>query len=59
MVKREAALRGDLRCGDFEFALPADASGKRELTLTWYQEPGRGGNGRGCQVAEVWLTKKR
>ena len=28
------------------------------LTLTWSADPGRGGNGRGCQVAEVWLVKK-
>lgn len=25
------------------------------LLLTWRREPGLGGNGRGCQVAEVWL----
>ena len=29
-----------------------------ELTLRWYREPGQGGNGRGCQVAEVWLIKQ-
>jgi hypothetical protein len=26
--------------------------------LNWTQEPGAGGNGRGCQVAEVWLIKQ-
>jgi hypothetical protein len=41
-----------------EFGLPAGATRKGDLTLAWYQEPGRGGNGRGCQVAEVWLIKK-
>jgi hypothetical protein len=25
--------------------------------LSWYRTPGLGGNGRGCQVAEVWLIK--
>ena len=28
------------------------------LDLRWYGVPGRGGAGRGCQVAEVWLIKK-
>ena len=40
-----------------EFDIAPAATAKGELTLTWYQEPGRGGNGRGCQVAEVWLIK--
>jgi hypothetical protein len=42
-----------------EFDLPRGAIKGGELTLTWHQEPGRGGNGRGCQVAEVWLIKMR
>jgi hypothetical protein len=41
-----------------EFDIPASATSGGVLTLTWYQEPGIGGNGRGCQVAEVWLIKK-
>jgi len=41
-----------------EFDIPAKATEDGELTLTWHQEPGLGGNGRGCQVAEVWLIKK-
>jgi hypothetical protein len=28
------------------------------LTLTWHGEPGLGGDGRGCQVSEVWLLKE-
>jgi hypothetical protein len=40
-----------------EFAIPAAAVKDGELTLTWWQEPGLGGNGRGCQVAEVWLIR--
>jgi hypothetical protein len=40
-----------------EFDLPAEATAGGELTLRWYGEPGLGGNGRGCQVAEVWLMK--
>ena len=41
-----------------EFDIPAPATSRGELTLQWFREPGRGGNGRGCQVAEVWLIKK-
>jgi hypothetical protein len=41
-----------------EFQVPAAATAGGELTLAWTQEPGAGGNGRGCQVAEVWLLRK-
>jgi hypothetical protein len=41
-----------------EFDIPAKATAGGELTLTWQREPGLGGNGRGCQVSEVWLIKK-
>jgi hypothetical protein len=41
-----------------EFDIPKSATSKGELNLTWTQEPGRGGSGRGCQVAEVWLIKE-
>jgi hypothetical protein len=41
-----------------EFDVPPEAITAGELTLSWYGQPGRGGNGRGCQVAEVWLLKK-
>ncbi len=40
------------------FDIPKEAVSSGELTLTWYQEPGKGGAGRGCQVDEVWLVKK-
>ncbi len=42
-----------------EFDVPTAATADGQLTLTWNREPGLGGNGRGCQVAEVWLIKKR
>ncbi len=42
-----------------EFPIPAEATSDGDLILTWTQEPGRGGNGRGCQVAEVWLIKEK
>jgi hypothetical protein len=42
-----------------EFALPSAITAAGDLTLTWYGEPGLGGNGRGCQVSEVWLLKER
>jgi hypothetical protein len=41
-----------------EFEIPLEATRTGDLTLSWYPEPARGGNGRGCQVAEIWLMKK-
>jgi hypothetical protein len=41
-----------------EFEIPVDATRRGDLILRWFREPGLGGNGRGCQVAEVWLIKK-
>ena len=41
-----------------EFDVPKQATASGELRLSWYRELGLGGNGRGCQVAEVWLMKK-
>lgn len=41
-----------------EFDVPARATADGALTLQWAREPGLGGNGRGCQVAEVWLIRK-
>jgi len=40
-----------------EFALPPGTTASGELNLSWFREPGLGGNGRGCQVSEVWLIK--
>jgi hypothetical protein len=40
-----------------EFAIPAGVIHKGELVLTWRGEPGLGGNGRVCEVSEVWLIK--
>ncbi|HTS72024.1 MAG TPA: alpha-glucuronidase family glycosyl hydrolase [Terriglobia bacterium] len=39
-----------------EFDIPAVATASGDLTLVWTREPGLGGNGRGTQVAEVWLV---
>jgi hypothetical protein len=41
-----------------EYGIPAEATGDGVLTLIWTSTPGRGGNGRGPQVAEVWLVRK-
>jgi len=41
-----------------EFEIPLEATRLGSLDLSWHAEPGRGGNGRGCQVSEVWLIKK-
>ena len=41
-----------------EFDIPRAATRKGELDLAWSRETGLGGNGRGAQVAEVWLIRK-
>jgi hypothetical protein len=41
-----------------EFDIPQRVTATGELRLTWTVEPGQGGNGRGNQVAEVWLIRK-
>jgi hypothetical protein len=41
-----------------EFDISQQATADGQLRLSWRQEPGKGGNGRGCQVAEVWLIRK-
>ena len=41
-----------------EYDIPAEATAGGELSLIWNRPPGLGGNGRGCQVAEVWLFKR-
>ncbi len=40
-----------------EFAIPREATASGELNLEWTREQGLGGNGRGCQVSEIWLMK--
>jgi len=41
-----------------EFEIPANAMAHGELMLSWFREPDLGGNGRGCQVSELWLMKQ-
>jgi len=41
-----------------EFAIPRAATAGGELTLSWTGDATLGGNGRGCQVSEVWLIKE-
>ncbi len=38
-----------------EFELPKELTKDGKLELRFNRDPGVGGNGRGCQVAEVWL----
>jgi hypothetical protein len=38
-----------------EFAIPKEATADGTLKLSWTREAGLGGNGVGCQIAEVWL----
>ena len=42
-----------------EFDLPHEATARGSLSLKWYGTPGQGSNGRGNQVAEVWLIKQK
>ena len=51
LIERETPFRR------LEFVIPRRATAGGELTLSWRREQGLGGNGRGCQVAEVWLKK--
>jgi hypothetical protein len=41
-----------------EFDIPIEATRDGDLKLTWTKPAGMGGNGRGVQVAEVWLIRK-
>lgn len=41
-----------------EFAIPRAATANGELTLSWNGDGALGGNGRGCQVSDVWLIKE-
>jgi hypothetical protein len=52
LIEKPAPLR------PLEFEIPHEATERGELDLAWYGEPGLGGNGRGCQISEVWLIKR-
>jgi hypothetical protein len=41
------------------FPIPQDLTADGKLELKFNREPGLGGNGRGCQVAEVWVVRKK
>ncbi len=41
-----------------EFSIPPEAVKNGELLLTWFGEPGLGGNGRSCQLSEIWLLRE-
>jgi hypothetical protein len=41
-----------------EVDIPHDATADGEVTLTWTKPAGMGGNGRGVQIAEVWLVRQ-
>lgn len=40
------------------FDVPREATSDGRLTLTWFREPGIGGEGQGCHVTEIWLMRK-
>lgn len=41
-----------------EFEIPVEATRGGTLDLEWSRPAGLGGNGRGCQVSEVWLMRR-
>ena len=47
----------DLAAKPVEFDLPIEATQSGELQLSWSRPTGLGGNGRGVEVAEVWLMR--
>jgi len=51
-------LRRPVPFQPLEFVLTPATTAQGELVLSWYGEPGLGGNGRHCQVSEVWLIKE-
>jgi hypothetical protein len=51
-------MKKSMPVGPVEFDIPREATGSGELDLSWTRETGLGGNGRGCQVSEVWLIRK-
>jgi hypothetical protein len=42
-----------------EIDIPHQATADGEVTLSWTKPAGTGGNGRGVQIAEVWLIRKQ
>lgn len=57
MMVHDYMRRAD-EIGPVSFDIPPEATKDGDLTLKWNMESGRGGTGRGCQIAEVWLIKK-
>lgn len=41
-----------------EFDLPWEVTRGGSLELSWQRPQGLGGNGRGCQLSEIWLMRK-
>lgn len=41
-----------------EFDLPPETTRSGVLELSWFRPTGLGGNGRGCQVSEIWIIRK-
>lgn len=52
LIKKESPIR------PVEFDIPPETTADGRLRLSWNRPPGLGGNGRGCQVSEVWLIRK-
>jgi hypothetical protein len=59
MIEIHPLINKPYPCRPVEFDIPREATRDGALELAWYREPGLGDNGRGCQVSEIWLIKKR
>jgi hypothetical protein len=57
-IEIHALIKKPIPIKPLEFAVPREATANGSLTLSWFGEPGLGGNGRNCQVSEIWLLKK-
>jgi hypothetical protein len=58
-VELHPYLQRPLPYKPLEFDIPATATAQGSLALTFFPEPGLGGNGRNTQVSEVWLIRSQ
>lgn len=52
-------MKKSLHPSPLEFDIPPEATRGGTLLLDWTRPAGLGGNGRGCQVSEVWLIRRQ
>jgi hypothetical protein len=57
-VELHPLIQKPVPVGPLEFDVPRVVTADGSLTLSWTRDPGLGGNGRGCEVSEVWLLPR-